>query len=103
MNTSLRNGVPIVYPYDYINSLSPDQKRVTELTDPIRVDEYVDKIIKELSKHYTRQGMSDQLSRYQSGQFCTQSPTLDEYIIRFGTDHVIVRTLVLKILKKIST
>jgi hypothetical protein len=88
-----------VYPYDYMESLTEDQRRIVELTAPETIEDSVDVIVEELLEHYTMQGVAQSSAVWRKGE---KSELLKEYIDVFGKDSLVVKSMVYKTLKSVA-
>jgi hypothetical protein len=88
-----------VYPYDYMESLSTEQKRIVELTAPETIEDSVDVIVEELLEHYTMHGVTQSSAVWRKGD---KSELLKEYVDIFGKDSLVVKSMVYKTLKSVA-
>jgi len=95
-----RDGL-VVMPL-YLDGMDEKQKRIVYLSDPDEIDAYANDITLDLLKNYTYQGAYSRLREYKKIRQ-DECPILAEYVDIFGWDSDIVRTIVLKALKRLET
>ena len=88
-----------VYPHDYMDSLSTDQRRIVELTAPENLSNSVDTIVEELLEHFTMHGVTQASAVWRKGD---HSELLKEYIDVFGKDSLVVKSVIYKTLTRVA-
>jgi hypothetical protein len=88
-----------VYPHDYMEGLTEDQRRIVELTAPENLSDNVNIVIEELLEHYTRHGVTQSSAAWRKGD---KSELLKEYVDIFGEDSIVVKSIVYKALKSVA-
>lgn len=88
-----------VYPHDYMESLTEDQRRIVELTAPENLSNNVNIVIEELLEHYTRHGVTQSSAAWRKGD---KSELLKEYVDIFGENSIVVKSIVYKALKSVA-
>ncbi len=87
---------------EYIDGMTPEQQRIVYLSNPDEIDAYANDIVLDLLETYTTFGAALVLSNYSSVTE-EESPILYEYVELFGTNSDIVKSIVKKTLKKVTT
>jgi len=98
--TKGRDGFIVSHQID--DSMSEEQKRIVYLSEPDELDAYAGDIVLDLLELYTSQGVASKLASYPSIQR-SESPILYEYVSLFGKDSQLVKSIIKKALKMVTS